>query len=154
MIMQSRGVDYIFQTDSDGQTDPKEFADFWHMTTEFDAIIGWRQLRGDGKRRALVEKVVCFLLKVYFGVEVPDANAPFRLMKADVVKKYLGRLDVDYNLPNVMITAYLSYYKEKLAFKEITFKPRQGGVDSLNMIKILNIGWKSLKDFRKFKREM
>lgn len=149
-----QGTDYIFQTDSDGQTDPGEFAAFWNMVSQYDAILGHRHVRGDGKQRAFVENVVCFLLKIYFGVSVPDANAPFRLMKADVVKKYLYRLDADYNLPNIMITTYFSYYKENIAFKKITFKPRQGGVNSINIPKIVKIGWKALGDFRTLKKGM
>nr|MCR5147520.1 glycosyltransferase family 2 protein [Eubacterium sp.] len=84
-----KNADYIFQTDSDGQTNPEEFGAFWEERNKYEAIFGNRTSRGDGKDRAFVEKVVCFLLKMYFGVKVPDANAPFRLMKASSVKKYL-----------------------------------------------------------------
>ncbi len=148
------GADWIFQTDSDGQTNPEEFSTFWEMRKKYDGIFGHRKVRGDGQSRAFVEKVVCFLLKMYFKVKVPDANAPFRLMKVDVVKKYLYKMDPDYNLPNIMITTYFAHYKEKMAFKTITFKPRQGGVNSINIPKIIKIGWKALGDFRKLKRGM
>lgn len=147
-------ADYIFQTDSDGQTDPSEFAAFWDMRRQYDAVLGHRNIRGDGKSRAFVEHVVCFLLRLYFGVRVPDANAPFRLMKASVVQKYLGRLPEDYNLPNIMLTTYFSHYHEPLAFQKITFKPRQGGVNSINIPKIVKIGWKALHDFHIFKKGM
>jgi glycosyltransferase involved in cell wall biosynthesis len=148
------GADYIFQTDSDGQTNPKEFNAFWEERKDFDGIFGSRPVRGDGKIRAFVEKVVCFLLKIYFKVKVPDANAPFRLMRANVVKKYLYRLDPDYNLPNIMMTTYFSYYKESLVFREISFKPRRAGKNSINIPKIIKIGWKALGDFRKLKKGM
>ena len=148
------GAAWIFQTDSDGQTNPDEFAAFWEMRKDFDGIFGERTVRGDGKQRAFVEKVVCFLLKLYFGVKVPDANAPFRLMNANVVAKYLPRLDKNYNLPNIMMTTYFAFYGEKLAFKEISFKPRQGGVNSINIPRIIKIGWKALGDFRKLKKGM
>ncbi len=148
------GADYVFQTDSDGQTDPKEFAAFWDMRKQFDGIFGQRNERGDGKSRAFVEQVVCFLLKLYFGVKVPDANAPFRLMNTQVLKKYLYKLSPDYNLPNIMITTYFVHYGEKTTFRCISFKPRQGGVNSINIPKIVKIGWAALGDFRRFKKEM
>lgn len=150
----SQGADYIFQTDSDGQTNADEFEKFWNMRNEYDAILGYRCVRGDGKSRAFVEGVVCFLLKLYFGIEVPDANAPFRLMKSEVVGKYINRLHTDYNLPNIMMTTYFVYYKEKVVFKEITFKPRQGGVNSINLPKIIKIGWEALADFGRFRKGM
>lgn len=74
-------------------------------------------------------------IKGKLNVSVPDTNAPFRLMKAETVKKYLGRLPSDYNLPNIMMTAYFAYYKEKICFKEITFKPRQAGATRLIFLK-------------------
>lgn len=148
------GADYVFQTDSDGQTDPDEFSAFWEMRKEYDGIFGHRQIRGDGKIRAFVEYVVCFLLKLYFGVRLPDANAPFRLMRTEVLKKYLYRLPDDYNIPNIMIATYFTFYKERTAFRKISFRPRQGGKNSLNLFKIVKIGWKALGDFRRLKKEM
>ena len=91
---------------------------------------------------------------MYFGITVPDANAPFRLMKASLVNKYISRLPEDYNLPNIMMTAYFSYYGESVLFKEISFKPRQAGKNSINIKKIFGIGLHSLSDFRQFKKEM
>lgn len=111
-------------------------------------------MRGDGKDRAFVEKVVCILLKLYFGVRVPDANAPFRLMKTDVVKKYLYKLPGDYALPNIMMTTYFKYYKERVFFKEISFKPRTAGANSINIPKIIKIGWKALWDFHNLKKDL
>lgn len=148
------GADYIFQTDSDGQTDPAEFEAFWKRRRKYDAILGYRKVRGDGASRAMVETVVCLLLRLYFGVKVPDANAPFRLMKASLVEKYLDRLPEDYNLPNIMLTTYFAFYKENIRFKTVSFKPRQGGVNSLNIPKIVKIGWKAVGDFHHFKKNM
>lgn len=150
----AQGADYIFQTDSDGQTDSMEFENFWKMIEEYDLIIGNRTARGDGKSRAYVEKVVCLLLRIYFGVKIPDANAPFRLMRADIVNKYINCMPDDYNIPNIMFTTYFKYYDEKMLFKEISFRPRQAGNNSINIPRIMEIGWKALGDFRRFKREM
>ena len=148
------GADFVFQTDSDGQTDPAEFSRFWELRNAYDAIFGVRTVRGDGKSRKFVENVVCFLLRCYFGVRVKDANAPFRLFNTAVLNKYVGRFEEDYNLPNIMLTTFYTYYHENCDFQEITFKPRQGGVNSINIRKIFKIGWKALGDFRRFKKSM
>lgn len=148
------GADYIFQTDSDGQTNPEEFSDFWELRETYDAVIGKRLSRGDGKARKFVERVLCLLLRLYFKVKVPDANAPFRLMQTKLVGKYIDRLPEDFNLPNVMLTTYFIYYSEKTEFVTITFKPRQGGVNSINIPKIIKIGIKALYDFHSMKKDM
>lgn len=148
------GADYIFQTDSDGQTNPDEFENFWNMRKDYAGVFGNRTERGDGKSRAFVEKVVCSLLKLYFGVSIPDANAPFRLFHAGTLKKYLRKLPDNYNLPNIMLTTYFVYYGEKVDFESITFKPRTAGTNSINIKKIIKIGWKALGDFSTFKRKL
>ena len=132
-----KGADYIFQTDSDGQTNPGEFTQFWKEKEKYDAIIGNRVVRGDGKDRKFVENTVCFLLRIIFGVKVKDANAPFRLMKTSLVDKYIDKLPGDFNIPNIMFTTYFVYHHEKVEFLPITFKPRQGGTNSINIKKIV-----------------
>ncbi len=148
------GADYIFQTDSDGQTNPSEFEAFWRERNQYDALIGNRTKRGDGADRAFVEKAVCLLLWIYFGVKVPDANAPFRLMRSALVQKYIGRMSGDFNIPNIMLTAYFARYQEKIKFIPISFRPRQGGVNSLNINKIVKIGWRAVGDFKKLRKDM
>ena len=149
-----QGADWIFQTDSDGQTNPDEFEAFWEAKEHYDGIFGNRTVRGDGKSRAMVEKVVCLLLRLYFGVRVPDANAPFRLMRAEKVAQYLKKLPENYNLPNIMMTTYFVYYKERVSFRQISFKPREKGTNSINLKKICKIGWQAVKDFRMLKKGM
>lgn len=147
-------ADYIFQTDSDGQTNPEEFEQFWECRNDYDAIIGQRLVRGDGKDRKFVENIVCLLLRLIFGVKAKDANAPFRLMKTEVVKKYISKLPKDFNIPNIMFTTYFLYHDEKVKFISITFKPRQGGINSINPKKIIKIGIKAVGDFYQLKKEM
>ena len=149
-----QGADWIFQTDSDGQTNPDEFEAFWEARNTYDVVCGDRQVRGDGAARAFIEKVVCMLLSMYYRVKVPDANAPFRLMKASVVNKYMDRFEPDYNIPNIMLTTFFVYYQDKIVFRNISFKPRQGGENSINVPKIVKIGIKALSDFRQFKKGM
>ncbi len=147
-------ADWIFQTDSDGQTNPAEFEQFWRKKGECDAIIGNRIERGDGKGRKYVENTVCFLLRMIFGIKVQDANAPFRLMKAALVDKYIRKLPEDFNIPNIMFTTYFVYFKERVLFIPISFKPRVQGKNSINMKKIVKIGWKALGDFIRLRREI
>lgn len=141
------GADFIFQTDSDGQTNPAEFEQFWQLRHEYDAVIGNRAHREDGLLRVFVERVLLVILRLAFGVRLPDSNAPFRLMKRELVAKYLPKLPKDYNLPNVMLTTYFAYFHERVTFVEISFKPRQAGSNSINLRKIVGIGWKAVGDF-------
>lgn len=70
------GADYIFQTDSDGQTRPEEFHEFWEKRKEYDMVIGYRNKRQDGWTRIFVTKTLKLVIAVCFGVTVKDANTP------------------------------------------------------------------------------
>jgi len=85
-------ADYIFQTDSDGQTLPSEFWPFWEDRKLYDAIIGHRNHRKDGFSRVFVTKVLKLVIKLTFGVSVTDANTPFRLMPRKTLEKYLPKI--------------------------------------------------------------
>ena len=85
-------ADYIFQTDSDGQTKASEFNFFWENRNNYEAIIGNRVIRGDGFFRKIVEHVLCVLILLFFGINIQDSNAPYRLMKADLVNKYINHI--------------------------------------------------------------
>ena len=149
-----QGAKYIFQTDSDGQTLSSEFEEFWKNRKKYSVILGNRVKREDGKSRKFVENTLCFILKLIFHVNIPDANAPYRLMNSKTVEKYLDIMPEHYNLPNVILSTCFKYYNEKIKFIPITFRPRQGGVNSINVKKIVKIGWKALDDFRLIKKEM
>ena len=143
------GADYVFQTDSDGQTLPEEFWPFWEQRKKYDMVIGHRRGRQDGFSRVMVTKILKFVLRLCFHVSIIDANTPFRLMKANTLKEQIKLIPENYNLSNVIISVI--YAKKKLAVKylPVTFRPRQGGVNSINMKKIIKIGKQAFKDFRK-----
>ncbi len=148
------GADFIFQTDSDGQTLPEEFAQFWEKRHDYDALIGHRSKRQDGAGRVFVSNVLKMILKIIFGVSVTDANTPFRLIKAEILKKHMDKIPEKFNLPNIMLTVLLLHSKDKVKFIPITFKPRQAGVNSINMPKIFKIGMQALKDFYAIKKSL
>ena len=149
-----KGADWIFQTDSDGQTLPSEFEEFWKLRKKYDIIMGNRKKRGDGAGRKLVENVLRVYLKLFFGVMVPDANAPFRLMKADIVNKYIDLMPSNFNLPNAILAACFSRYKEKVTYRVVTFQPRQGGKNYMNVKRIFNIGKESIGNCAKIKKNL
>ncbi len=145
-------ADYIFQTDSDGQTLPSEFADFWKIRREYDMVIGHRKGRQDGFSRVFVTKVLKAVCLLCFHVKVQDANTPFRLMKTESLKKEIGLIPKDYNLSNVVVSVLFIKKGYKVKYLPITFRPRQGGVNSINLKKIFKIGQKAVKDFARINK--
>lgn len=148
------GAKYIFQTDSDGQTLPSEFEQFWNCKQDYEMVIGHRSKRKDGISRYFVTKILKLTLKLCFGVNVTDANTPFRLMKADILKENLNYIPEKFNLSNVIISVLYAKKNYKVNYIPITFRPRQGGENSINFRKIVKIGWQAIKDFRKINQTL
>lgn len=143
-----QGADYVFQTDSDGQTNPEEFWDMWQHRHEYDLQVGHRNTREDGFSRIVVTKVLKLVVGLTFGVGVTDANTPFRLIKVADMKPIIDLIPNDFFLSNVAMSAIAVKQKKATRWTPITFRPRQGGVNSINLKRIFKIGLKSLKDLR------
>ena len=75
-------------------------------------------------------------------------------MKAELVNKYIGKLPLDFNIPNIMFTTYFTYFRENILFLPISFKSREKGTNTINPQKIIKIGWKAVGDFKRLRREI
>lgn len=148
------GADYVFQTDSDGQTLPDEFDTFWEQRNQYDMLIGYRNKREDGFSRIIVTKVLKAVIRICFKVSVKDANTPFRLMRAEVLKEELPFVPKDFFLSNVLLTVLFTKKLKRIHYIPITFRPRQGGVNSINLKRIFKIGRQSLRDFRELNKKI
>ena len=148
------GADFVFQTDSDGQTNPAEFWEFWSFRNENDFIIGNRTSREDGFSRVVVTRTLRLVVGIIFGVWVADLNTPFRLMKTERLKSLIPLVPKDFFLSNVIISLLVVKKKERAKWLPISFKNRQGGVNSINIRKIIKIGFRSIKDFRAINRDL
>lgn len=148
------GADYIFQTDSDGQTLPSEFEQFWEEKENYEMVIGHRCKREDGISRYLVTKILKWVIKFCFCVNVKDANTPFRLMKAETLKENLKLIPEKFNLSNVIISVIYAKKDYHVKYIPITFRARQGGVNSINLKKISKIGIQAIKDFKKIDKTL
>lgn len=148
------GADYVFQTDADGQTLASEFGPFWARRKKYDMVIGYRKHRGDGLSRILVSRVLKLVILLDFHVWIRDANTPYRLMKAETLKRCLRMIPREYNLPNVLICVICRKKRLSVRWLPITFRPRQGGKNSLNVRKIVRIGRGAAVDFWRLGRTL
>lgn len=142
------GADYVFQTDSDGQTLPSEFSKFWRNRGKCGLLLGSRRKREDGLRRAFISKVALrAVLLAVFHVWEDDANTPYRLMKCTQLQEVLGKVPKDFFLANVLITMVYRKNGMGITYYPITFRKRQGGKNHINMKKIFRVGLQAVRQF-------
>ena len=120
----------------------------WDNRHKYDFQIGNRKDRQDGVSRIFVTKVLRLVVWLMFCEWVIDANTPFRLMRADKLRSILDVIPSDFFLCNVAVSAIAKKWNYRIGWYDISFKPRQGGINSINMKRIFKIGWKALGDFR------
>ena len=117
-------------------------------------LIGYRNHREDGFSRIFVTRVLKLVIKMCFHVSVTDANTPYRLMNADALAEEIKLVPDDFFLSNVLLTVLFTKHLRPVKFIPITFRPRQGGVNSINLKRIFRIGRQSLKDFKELNKKI
>lgn len=128
----AQGADWVFQCDSDGQCDPVYFAGVWARRTDHPAVYGQRVTRDDGAARRFISQVCRVAVRLASGVDVPDSNVPYRLIRADVLGEVVQGFPGDFGLANILVSVILQKaLGRRLAYVPIGFRDRSGGTASV-----------------------
>jgi glycosyltransferase involved in cell wall biosynthesis len=76
---------YVLTSDSDGQSDPRDFWRVWEMRDKFDLVVGWRVNRADHISRKVMSKSFKLFHKFLFGTQLHDPSCNVMLMKRSVI---------------------------------------------------------------------
>ncbi len=145
-----KNAQWILQIDSDGQCLPEAFPEFWQNRQDADCVFGFRQKRDDGLLRKLVSKASRLAVFCVTGKMMRDPNVPYRLMRETILKEALLRVPADFDVQNIALSLALHRMKNvRWKLLPITFPERKGGSCSLNLKKIMRMGWKMLVDLRR-----
>ena len=147
-IALERGADYIFQTDSDGQTVADEILPFLEERHEHAAVMGQRRKRQDGIVRFFVTRALRLTIWLIYGAKVWDANVPFRLMSREILEKYLPTIPDGAEVPNAMLSAAFVFGKEDIRYMPVSFLQRKTGKSTVRISRLAHIAARCFHDFR------
>jgi dolichol-phosphate mannosyltransferase len=133
-------VEYIFQTDSDGQFVAGEFETFWNERATADLIIGRRNKRADGLLRKMLSLVLKWAIRLLCFKKIYDSNVPFRLMNRSFLDYALKQINLDYFAPNIFMSILATKNKWRLKQMPVTHMARLVGRSSLFRYSIIKIG--------------
>lgn len=143
---------WVLQIDSDGQCDPAYFGRLWEQREDADCVFGFRQSRDDGFARKLVSTTCRCLVTLATGHDVKDANVPYRLIRREVLAQALEKIPEDFDIHNVALTLTLKRLPGlRWRYVPIHFRDRQGGSNSINLPKIVRMGWGMLRDLKRIR---
>jgi glycosyltransferase involved in cell wall biosynthesis len=146
-------LEWVLQIDSDGQCDPRYFAAFWEARENADCVLGFRATHGTGLPRRIVSKLCTTLAGLVTGESLLDANSPYRLIRRSVLRRALELVPPDFDVHNVALTVALKRDKRNRFVRiPIHFPARQGGHNSLNLPKIVRMGFRMLLDLKRVGR--
>ena len=131
---------FILQIDSDGQCDPKYFNSFWKNRFNYDFILGVRITREDGILRKLTSKISLIITSFISSINLKDPNTPYRLFNLNTLRESLLLVNESFDVHNIALTFVILKKKYKYKTIDITFPNRIGGENSINLIKVFQMG--------------
>ncbi len=135
---------WVFQCDSDNEMPPEAFPRLWQVRERYDAVLGYRQARHQSRGRKFISLCSRATVRLAFGAGVRDVNAPYRLLRADVLRPIVDRIPPDTFAPNVIISGALAHAGARICNLPVPHCPRRTGAVSIVKWKL----WKSA--FRSF----
>jgi len=125
------GVEWVLQIDSDGQCDPKFFAELWQKRSGCDVVYGRRAERQDGWKRILASMLVRVMVRISSGADCIDANVPYRLMRGKNLRSFVDSVPADFDLANIALAVQIRRAGLPEDSVPIIFRPRSGGEPSV-----------------------
>lgn len=135
------GAEWIFQLDSDNKFEVKDFLKLWELRQRSVFILGNRLGRKDPIHRKIVTNGAKILNLLLFGVWIPDANIPFRLMEASFLEGCLQQLGFDPFAPNIWLSVLAAKKGVPLLNIPIQNLERISGQSAPALNNILRIGF-------------
>ncbi|MBT6170309.1 MAG: glycosyltransferase family 2 protein [Flavobacteriaceae bacterium] len=145
---------HILQIDSDGQCDIKYFKHFWKIKNDYDFILGNRTTRGDGLIRKLTSKVSLYATSLLTSMNLKDPNTPYRLFNYETLKKSLPLINESFDIHNIALTYVIFKGDFKVKTVDISFPNRIGGENSINILKVFQMGLNMLFDLFFLKKRL
>lgn len=135
--------------DSDDQFYINDIEQFLKKDFRENLIIGKRNKRKDKLIRLIITNLMKFIILIFHGVLVKDANSPFRLIKKSFLAENINKIENSI-IPNVLISIIAAKDKS-LRFISVDHKERQTGEVSIKKWKLLYFCLKSLNEIIYFK---
>ncbi|MDP2653131.1 MAG: glycosyltransferase family 2 protein [Candidatus Omnitrophota bacterium] len=138
------GKEFVFQVDSDGHFDPRDFWKLYALKDSHDFVLGVRKRRQDPFFRLLLMRVIRAVNFALFGAWIEDANCPFRLIRRDALQELLLSVPGNALAPNLMLAVLCKKRGMRMAEVEVAHIRRGSGFDSVGIGPLIAFALKGL----------
>lgn len=145
---------YVFQTDSDNQFDPADFALLWNARESSPFILGYRRERSDPLHRLVITRIARAILSAFFRVHVNDANIPFRLIRTSYLANLLERVPAGVFAPNIFLSILAAHDGNDLMSIPVRHRGRASGACSIMRWKLARICIRCTRELLAFRNSL
>ena len=139
LAFENANREIVFHTDSDYQFDPGDFGKLYTESAENDLVIGYRADRQDPAHRLAITNVLRLLNFLMFGINLQDANSPFKIVRMDCLNECLVHIDPDAFAPSIMLAITARHKGFRVKEIPVTHYPRKSGKTSIEKRKLVKI---------------
>ncbi len=147
--------DYVLLIDSDRQISLESFAAAWaEIENGRDCVFGVRRKRHDPQIRLYLTKVVRLAVRLLFGVQIFDANVPFKLLRRSVWDEAHAYIPADTLAPSLFLAIFAKARGFNIAEIEVLHKERDTGVVSIRRFKLLKFSARAFRQLMSFRKRL
>lgn len=127
--------DLLVLMDGDGQHDPREILTMLSYFPDYDMVVGRRGKGGQASLgRALGNRVFNLMASYVAKFRVEDLTSGFRIVKADIARRFLSLLPNTYSYPTTMTLSVLRS-GNSLKYVPIETRRREKGTSQIKFIR-------------------
>ncbi len=145
---------YLFVLDSDRQIPLEAFDAAWRAALERDGILGVRRRRHDARIRLVLSAVVRRLVGLLFGVQLSDANAPFKVFRRSIWLQARALIPEETLTPSLFLAIYMRWGGWDVAERAVPHRQRTTGAVSLQRWKLIRFCLKAFKQLLRFRKAL
>ena len=144
-------AEWVFHVDSDDQFVTNDFVALWAQRDRSDFILGHRMKRFDAMHRLVITRIVKSLNYLLFGVWIPDANIPYRLIKGQFLTALLRAMPKNVFAPNIFLSILACKAGQNTINVPVHHEERKTGTVSILRFKLLKVCFQSARELLVFR---
>ncbi len=148
------GNPYVFFSDTGGKQDFRDFWKLYEHCHQHGVVSGIRSGRKDQRYRRLLTWAYNLLLRSYFHVNLRDADAGFRIYRAEVIRKIAREPWVNKELITSELALRAIYSGFTVKEVPVVYRQRAGVSRGLPPKKIPQVIFGVLRNFSRLKRAL
>jgi len=142
---------FVFHIDGDNQFSVRDFWQLYKHTEASDIVAGYRTMRHDPFYRKVLSLFLRWLSVILFGVFLKDANAPFKLIRTEVLQDIMRDIPHDLSATPIILLIIAKLRKYQVVEIPIEHFERKTGKSTMVGLYLFNLCLVYLNDLLKLK---